>query len=75
MDEQPVPIMAVLDRAVDALLVDTHGVFRIPAGGYLNVTWLSKKRAYRVTIDVMPDYWPSGLGVSPRLTDKVESDA
>jgi hypothetical protein len=44
--------MRVLDRAIDAVLGGTYGWLRVPAGGYLNVTWLSKKECYRVTIDV-----------------------
>lgn len=60
MMEPEVPILAVLDRAIDALLIDTKGVFKIPAGGWLNVQWLSRKGCYRITIDVLPHYWPNG---------------
>lgn len=53
-----VPIISVLNRALDALIL---GVFKIPADSYLNVAWLSRKHCYRLTIDVLPDYWPDGL--------------
>ncbi len=52
MSDQPIPIMEVLDRAIDGVLGGTHGWLRIPKGGYLNVAWLSKKEVYRLTIDV-----------------------
>lgn len=46
------PILGVLEDAVDAVLFGSGGVFVVPAGGYLNVTWLTKKKCYRVTMDL-----------------------
>ncbi len=52
MSNAPIPIMTVLDVGIDALLGGSFGYLHIPPGGYLNVTWLTKKECYRVTIDV-----------------------
>jgi hypothetical protein len=52
MSEPAIPITSVLDAGIDAVLGGSFGYLRIPAGGYLNVTWLSKKECYRLTIDV-----------------------
>ena len=52
----PRPLTQVLDVAVDALLGGSHGWLHVPPGGYLNVTWLSRKECYRLTIDVTADH-------------------
>lgn len=48
----PFEIVSVLNHAIDAVLGGSGGWFRIPRGGYVNVTWLSRKQAYRITIDL-----------------------
>lgn len=52
----PVSVAKVLEVASSAILCGSAGWFHIPAGGYLNVTWLSRKGCYRVTIDVTPEH-------------------
>jgi hypothetical protein len=48
----PIPVLDVLDVAIDAALGGSFGYLHIPKDGYLNVTWLTKKECYRITIDV-----------------------
>lgn len=52
MNEQA-PIMAVLEDVVDCTLFGSGGLFVVPREGYLGVQWLTKKKCYRVTIDVV----------------------
>jgi hypothetical protein len=56
MADPPVSVLTVLDAGVDAILGGSSGWLHIPPGGYLNVTWLSKKECYRLTIDVTPGH-------------------
>lgn len=48
----PAPVMDVLDDAVDCIVVGSGGLFVVPAGGYLGVQWLTRKRCYRLTVDL-----------------------
>ena len=52
MSDPPYPIMSVLDAGIAAVLGGSFGFLRIPKDGYMNVTWLTKKECYRLTIDV-----------------------
>jgi hypothetical protein len=52
MSLPPVPIMTVLDVAIDAVLGGSFSYLHIPKDGYLNATWLTKRECYRITIDV-----------------------
>jgi hypothetical protein len=52
IDQERFTIFDVLDGAVDAVLGGSGGFFHIPPGGYLNCTYLTKKKCYRVTVDV-----------------------
>lgn len=54
--DPPASIMTVLDVAIDSLLGGSSGFLHIPAGGYLACDWLSRKRVFRLTIDVTPNH-------------------
>lgn len=48
----PRPVADVLEAGVDALLYGSAGWFRVPAGGYMGADWLTRKRCYRLHVDV-----------------------
>lgn len=48
----PIPLLIVLDRAVDAVLGGSWGWLHIPPGGRMDATWMPTKGCYRLTIDV-----------------------
>lgn len=50
----PIPVIAIRDHAIDSLLGGSAGWFRIPKGGRIACQWLSRSKAYRLTIDVVP---------------------
>lgn len=52
----PIDVLTVLNHGLDSLLGGSAGWFRVPKGGYLNCQWLSRKGAYRLTIDVTPGH-------------------